>query len=61
MRRAIFGRPLSDAEREDTEVGLRSSEAFVLRRYQVLLASARGGTFTRWPLVGLRPSDLTQI
>lgn len=35
-------RPLSDAERQHLEAGLRSSDAFVLRRCQILLASARG-------------------
>lgn len=35
-------RPLTDAEREQLERGLRSSEAFTLRRCQILLASARG-------------------
>jgi len=35
-------RPLTDAEREQVEAGLRSSDAFVLRRCQILLASARG-------------------
>jgi transposase len=33
---------LSDAERQTLEAGLRSSDAFVLRRCQVLLASSRG-------------------
>ncbi len=42
MRRPIFVRPLSDAERQALEDGLRSSDAFVLRRCQVLLASERG-------------------
>ncbi len=42
MRRSIFVRPLSDAEREALEDGLRSSDAFVLRRCQILLQSARG-------------------
>lgn len=42
MKRPIFVRPLSDAERQQLEAGLRSSDAFVLRRCQVLLASARG-------------------
>jgi transposase len=42
MRRPIFVRPLSDAEREALEEGLRSSGAFVLRRCQILLASSRG-------------------
>lgn len=35
-------RPLTDAERTRLEAGLRSSDAFVLRRCQMLLASARG-------------------
>jgi transposase len=42
MRRPIFVRPLSDAEREALEDGLRSSDAFILRRCQTLLASSRG-------------------
>src|SRR5215207_6886235 len=35
MKRAIFVRPLSDAERETLEAGLRSSDAFTLRPYQI--------------------------
>ncbi len=35
-------RPLTDAEREAVETGLRSSDAFTLRRSQILAASARG-------------------
>ncbi len=42
MRRPIYVRPLSDAERETLEAGLRSSDAFTLRRCQILLASERG-------------------
>jgi transposase len=42
MRPPIFVRTLSEQEREALEEGLRSSEAFVLRRCQILLASARG-------------------
>jgi transposase len=42
MRRPIFVRALSDEEREQIVAGLRSSDAFVLRRCQVLLASAQG-------------------
>src|SRR5215204_5376762 len=42
MRPPIFVRTLSEEEREALEEGLRSSEAFVLRRSQILLASARG-------------------
>jgi transposase len=40
--RPIFVRPLTDVERRRVEAGLRSSDAFVLRRCQILLASARG-------------------
>ena len=42
MRRPIYVRPLIDAERETLEAGLRSSDAFVMRRCQILLASGRG-------------------
>ncbi len=42
MLQPIFVRPLTDAERQQVEAGLRSCEAFVLRRCQILLASARG-------------------
>lgn len=38
----MFVRPPTDVERQRLEAGLRSSEAFVMRRCQVLLASARG-------------------
>ena len=41
MRPPIFVRPLTDAERAQVEAGLRSSDAFTLRRCQVVLASAR--------------------
>jgi transposase len=42
MKRPVFVRPLSDAERETLEAGLRSPDAFTLRRCQILLASADG-------------------
>lgn len=42
MKSPIYVRPLSDAEQKAVEAGLRSSNAFVLRRCQILLASARG-------------------
>ncbi|MHB0871066.1 MAG: helix-turn-helix domain-containing protein [Chloroflexota bacterium] len=45
MKQAIFVRPLTDDERKQLEAGFRSSDAFVLRRCQILLASARG----EWP------------
>jgi transposase len=41
MKPPIFVRTLSEEEREALEAGLRSSDAFVLRRCQILLASAR--------------------
>jgi transposase len=41
MKPPIFVRPLTDAERARLEAGLRSADAFVLRRCQILLASAR--------------------
>lgn len=42
MRPPIFVRSLSEEERSALEKGLRSADAFVLRRCQILLASARG-------------------
>lgn len=42
MKAPLFVRPLTDAERDAVEQGLRSSNAFTLRRSQILAASARG-------------------
>ena len=42
MKRPIFVRSLTDDERQQVEAGLRSADAFVLRRCQIILASARG-------------------
>ena len=42
MKPPMFVRPLRPKERQQLEAGLRSSEAFTLRRCQILLASARG-------------------
>jgi transposase len=42
MKTPVFVRPVTDAERAHLAQGLRSSDAFVLRRSQMLLASARG-------------------
>ena len=42
MRPPFFVRPLEDAEVESLKAGLRSSDAFTVRRCQILLASARG-------------------
>lgn len=42
MRPPIFVRPLTAEEQAQLQAGLQSSEAFTLRRCQILLASARG-------------------
>src|SRR5919112_3234073 len=42
MKPPIFVRTLSNDERTRLEAGLRSKDAFVLRRSQMLLASSRG-------------------
>ena len=42
MTRSSGVRPLTDDELQRLSAGLRSSSAFVLRRAQILLASARG-------------------
>jgi len=42
MKEPIFVRTLTDDERKGLEGGLHSPEAFVLRRCQIVLASARG-------------------
>jgi transposase len=44
MKPPLYVRPLTDAERDALKAGLRSSDAFTLRRSQILLASARGQT-----------------
>lgn len=42
MKPPIYVRPLTDAEREAVERGLRSPNAFTLRRSQIVAASLRG-------------------
>lgn len=44
MKPRIFVRDLSEEERQSLSAGLRSPDAFVLRRSQILCASARGET-----------------
>ncbi|HEV2067750.1 MAG TPA: helix-turn-helix domain-containing protein [Thermomicrobiales bacterium] len=44
MNAPIRARALTDDEREAVEAGLRSSDTSVLRRCQIVLASARGET-----------------
>jgi transposase len=51
MRPPTFVRPLTSQEKKRLEEGLRSRDAFTLRRSQVLLASARG----------YRPSEIAPI
>jgi 4-alpha-glucanotransferase len=41
MKLPIFIRPLTEDEQRQIQAGLRSSDAFVFRRCQILLASAR--------------------
>ena len=48
MRTPIFIRSVTEDEQRQIQAGLRSSDAFVLRRCQILLASARG---ERAPLI----------
>src|SRR3981189_3033116 len=43
MKHPVYVRPVTDAERAQLVAGVRSSDAFVHRRAQILLASARGG------------------
>jgi transposase len=44
MKPSLFVRPLTAAERQRLQAGLRSPDAFPLRRCQILLASAQGQT-----------------
>ncbi len=44
MKPPLYVRSLTNAERDALKAGLRSSDAFTLRRSQILLASARGET-----------------
>lgn len=42
MKPPLYVRPLTDDERDALKAALRSTDAFTLRRSQILLASARG-------------------
>jgi Winged helix-turn helix len=48
MNAPLFVRPLTASERQQLHAGLRSADAFTIRRCQILLASANG----------LRPSQI---
>lgn len=43
MQAPMFVRPPTEAEQQALAAGLRSADAFTLRRSQIVLASARGG------------------
>jgi transposase len=47
IRPPIFVRSLSDTEKEQLETALRSKDAFVMRRAQIILASQRGERASR--------------
>jgi transposase len=51
MKPPLFVRPLEADERQRLEVGLRSHDAFTMRRSQILLASSRG----------YRPSQIADV
>jgi transposase len=44
MKPPLYVRPLSDAERDAMKAALRSSDAFTVRRSQIVLSSARRDT-----------------
>ncbi len=59
---ALFVRPPTDAERQALEDSLHSSDAFVLRRAQIVLASARGdGVGAIAPRVGFTGQAVRQV
>jgi transposase len=58
----LYVRQPTDAERKALEAALRSSDAFVLRRAQILLASARGELVSQIaPLVGFSGQAVRQV
>jgi transposase len=58
----LFVRPLTDAERETLEDSLRSTDAFVLRRAQIVLASAAGERSGQIaPRVGFTPQAVRDV
>ncbi|MGH2346919.1 MAG: IS630 family transposase [Steroidobacteraceae bacterium] len=60
--KSLFVRPLTDAEREALEAALRSSDAFVLRRAQIILASTAGERVGRIaPRVGFSRQGVRQV
>jgi transposase len=58
----LFVRPLTDAERQTVENSLRSPDAFVLRRAQIILASAAGERSGQIaPRVGFTPQAVRDV
>ena len=58
----LFVRPLTDVERETLEANLRSPDAFVLRRAQIVLASAGGERSGQLaPRVGFTPQAVRDV
>jgi transposase len=58
----LFVRPLTDAQRSALEESLRSADAFVLRRAQIVLASAAGErTGQVAPRVGFTPQAVRDV
>jgi hypothetical protein len=58
----LYVRALTDAERQALEAALRSPDAFVLRRAQILLASARReGVSSIAPLVGFSDQAVRDV
>ncbi len=47
MQAPLLVRPLTDAERDAVELGLRSANAYTLRRSQIIAASQRGDHIPR--------------
>jgi transposase len=58
MPRPIYVRPLTDEEQQALRAGLRSVDAFTLRRCQILLASAQGKR-AAWIAADLHCDDQT--
>jgi transposase len=62
MKPPIFVRPLTSEERERLQAGLRSPEAFVLKRSQILLASAEGRSVPQIQAAfGYAPQSIRQV
>jgi hypothetical protein len=62
MRPKLIDRPLTEDERQQLKVGLRSVKAFTLRRCQILLATAEGEPPSRIAgIVGCTRTTVSQV